>query len=206
MRQLLLRLTLVPPIVLALVLLAALPVGAWPVDGRELTDGDTAPAVRTSSERSVGTSTAPRSAQIPSTRGYVWPTGGATEVLRGFEAPSDPWGPGHRGVDLAHPAGEEVLSAGAGVVAFAGWVVDRYVVSVDHADGLRTTYEPVEPSVASGDAVSAGDLLGHLASGHCPASAECLHWGARTGPNSYIDPMILLDERPVIRLLPVGRR
>jgi murein DD-endopeptidase MepM/ murein hydrolase activator NlpD len=60
-----------------------------------------------------------------------------------------PFGPGHRGVDLAAVAGAPVLAAGAGTVVFAGTVAGRGVVSVDHSGGLRTTYEPVLPTVTA---------------------------------------------------------
>ena len=78
------------------------------------------------------------------------------------------------------------------------------MVSVAHAGGLRTTYEPVRPAVAAGDRVVAGEPLGTLAAGHpgCPAPA-CLHWGLRRG-DAYLDPLALLGLGRV-RLLPVGR-
>ena len=112
------------------------------------------------------------------------------------------WGPGHRGVDLALPAGSPVLAAGDGTVAFAGVVAGRPVVSIDHADGVRTTYEPVEASVATGDVVARGQTIGTLRAGHRSDGADALHWGARTGPKTYINPLRLL--RPaVIRLKPL---
>lgn len=123
-------------------------------------------------------------------------------VTRRFEAPPDPYKAGHRGVDLLGVTGAEVHSAGAGVVAFAGMVAGRPVVSVSHPGGLRTTYEPVDPSVAVGTVVSAGTPLGTLRPGHagCP-SAACLHWGLRSG-DTYLDPMSLLH-RGRVRLLPL---
>ena len=74
-------------------------------------------------------------------------------------------------------------------------------VSVDHAGGLRTTYEPVQPTVAAGQAVARGSPLGSLLTGHagCPAEA-CLHWGLRRG-EAYLDPLTLLRP-PRVRLLP----
>jgi murein DD-endopeptidase MepM/ murein hydrolase activator NlpD len=82
-------------------------------------------------------------------------------------------------------------------------VAGRPVVSIDHAGGLRTTYEPVDATVGAGQAVARGSPLGALAAGHagCPAAA-CLHWGLRRG-EVYLDPLTLL--RPVrVRLLPLG--
>lgn len=127
----------------------------------------------------------------------------ALEVTRRFEAPPSPYGRGHRGVDLAAAPGAVVLAAGDGVVAFAGSVAGRPVVSIDHAGGLRTTYEPVDPAVGAGQPVARGSPIGTLAAGHtgCPVAA-CLHWGLRRG-ETYLDPLLLLRP-PRVRLLPPG--
>jgi murein DD-endopeptidase MepM/ murein hydrolase activator NlpD len=135
------------------------------------------------------------------TAAWAWPLPGTPPVTRAFEPPAGPYGLGHRGVDLAAAPGAAVLAAGDGVVAFAGMVAGRPVVSVDHPGGLRTTYEPVDPSVATGQAVARGSPIGTLLAGHpgCPAAA-CLHWGVRRG-ETYLDPLALL--RAVrVRLLP----
>ncbi len=126
----------------------------------------------------------------------------STAVTRAFDPLPHRYAAGHRGVDLAGAPGVQVLAAGDGVVAFAGMVAGRPVVSVDHAGGLRTTYEPVDPSVGAGQAVARGTPLGTLVSGHagCPAAA-CLHWGLRRGAD-YLDPLGLLQV-PRVRLLPL---
>ena len=123
-------------------------------------------------------------------------------MVRAFDPPADPYGPGHRGVDLAAEPGDPVFAAGAGTVVFAGVLAGRGVVSVDHPDGLRTTYEPLAVSVRAGAAVARGTLLGRLVAGHpgCPAAA-CLHWGLRRD-KTYLDPLSLLRPR-VVRLLPL---
>ncbi|HTF07084.1 MAG TPA: M23 family metallopeptidase [Asanoa sp.] len=122
-------------------------------------------------------------------------------VTRRFDAPPRPWLPGHRGVDLASVPGATVWAAGPGEVVFAGPVAGRSVVSIQHAGGLRTTYEPLIPVVRRGDQVAAGDPLGTLEAGHsgCPAAA-CLHWGLRRDAE-YLDPLLLLGFR--VRLLPL---
>ena len=138
---------------------------------------------------------------------YGWPLDGNPAVVRPFAPPARPWLPGHRGVDLAGTAGAPVRAAGAGIVAFAGSVAGRPVVSVEHPSGLRTTYEPVVPGVVAGQRVRVGEVLGELAAGHpgCPIAA-CLHWGLRSGSGSdavYLDPLSLLGLRRV-RLLPLA--
>ncbi|WP_406059031.1 murein hydrolase activator EnvC family protein [Micromonospora sp. NBC_00860] len=134
---------------------------------------------------------------------FRWPLDGPPRPVRRFDRPPRPWLPGHRGVDLAAPARAVVRSAGPGTVLFAGLVAGRPVVTVGHADGLRTTHEPVQPAVHPGQPVTAGAPLGELLSGHpgCPTEA-CLHWGLRRG-EEYLDPLALLGLGPV-RLLPVS--
>ncbi|MDK3257781.1 murein hydrolase activator EnvC family protein, partial [Blastococcus capsensis] len=154
----------------------------------------------------VGATAGPAPPVPPSSGVAAWvaPLPGRPVVGRPFEPPPHRYGPGHRGVDLVGAPGAPVLAAGDGVVAFAGMVAGRPVVSIDHADGLRTTYEPVERSVGAGARVTPGSPIGTLAAGHdgCPATG-CLHWGLRRGED-YLDPLALLRP-PRIRLLPMGR-
>jgi murein DD-endopeptidase MepM/ murein hydrolase activator NlpD len=143
--------------------------------------------------------------RVPPGAAYRWPLAGTPTVVVPFNPPAQPWLPGHRGVDLASTPGADVFAAGAGTVAFAGTVAGVGVVSVDHAGGLRTTYEPVRPIVRRGQPVAAGTVIGVLLAGHpsCPVGiAACLHWGLRRG-DTYLDPLLLLGLAPV-RLLPVG--
>ncbi|WP_133889460.1 M23 family metallopeptidase [Streptomyces sp. BK208] len=138
-----------------------------------------------------------------------WPVGDRPAVVRGWEPPATPYGPGHRGVDLAAAGGTPVRAVAAGRVSFAGPVGGRGVVSLELAGTgeppLRTTYASVGPTVEKGDRVAAGDVLGTVrpAGSHCPA---CLHWGLLRG-EVYLDPLSLLppwllDTGPS-RLLPV---
>jgi murein DD-endopeptidase MepM/ murein hydrolase activator NlpD len=145
-------------------------------------------------------SAAAESRQAPA-RLWTAPLGGDLHVTRVFDRPSSDYGAGHRGADLAGVPGQPVLAAGAGVVLFAGMVAGRPVVSIGHANGLRTTYEPVDPSVAAGQVVARGSPIGTVTTGHagCPSGA-CLHWGLRRG-EAYLDPLSLLHP-PQIRLLP----
>ncbi|MFY1598740.1 murein hydrolase activator EnvC family protein [Micromonospora sp. WMMD737] len=133
---------------------------------------------------------------------FRWPLDGVPRPVRRFDPPPRPWLPGHRGVDLAAAPGATVRAAGAGTVLFAGLVAGRPVVTVGHADGLRTTHEPVSPAVRPGETLAARAPLGTLLAGHpgCPAPA-CLHWGLRRGAD-YLDPLALLGLGPV-RLLPL---
>jgi murein DD-endopeptidase MepM/ murein hydrolase activator NlpD len=135
-----------------------------------------------------------------------WPLRPRPAVLRMFDAPSPNWNRGHRGVDLAGVPRQPVYAASAGTVVFAGELAGRTLVSIAHPGGLRTTYEPVRPSVRVGQRVDAGAVIGELEAGHdgC-AAAACLHWGAMWGAASradYVDPLGLLVSTPV-RLKPL---
>jgi murein DD-endopeptidase MepM/ murein hydrolase activator NlpD len=132
---------------------------------------------------------------------YRPPLAGQLVVLRRFDPPTTPYGPGHLGVDLASATGGLVLAAGAGTVRFAGPVAGRGVVVVVHPDGISTEYEPVRPLVRAGAAVSAGQPIGRLSGSHRGCSTACLHWGARRGGHS-IDPLSLLRPLGPVRLLP----
>ncbi|MEU8695262.1 M23 family metallopeptidase [Streptomyces sp. NPDC048665] len=138
----------------------------------------------------------------------TWPVGVRPRVLRGWNPPATPYGPGHRGVDLSAPPGAPVRAVAPGRVSFAGRVAGQGVVSLDlTGTDLRTTYEPVSPSVREGDEVRAGDVVGTLeqpSNPHCPSA--CLHWGLLRG-GTYVNPLSLLPpwlrESGPSRLLPV---
>lgn len=134
---------------------------------------------------------------------WSWPLAPEPRVERGFDPPDQPWLPGHRGVDLAGVAGQQVLAPEGGRVTFAGQLAGRGVVVVAHPEGLRSTFEPLVPGVAVGDAVVAGDGLGSLAAhpSHCEPGA-CLHWGVLRG-RTYLDPLSFVGRTPIV-LLPLG--
>jgi murein DD-endopeptidase MepM/ murein hydrolase activator NlpD len=133
-------------------------------------------------------------------------------VLRGWDPPATPYGPGHRGIDLAAAPETPVRAVAPGRVTFAGLVGGQGVISVDLDDtgepALRTTYEPVRTTVQKGDAVTAGQVLGTLEPSPGPRHCQdtCLHWGLLRA-DTYLDPLTLLspallDTGPS-RLLPV---
>lgn len=130
---------------------------------------------------------------------YVDPTTGMDHVsggvTRAFDKPEHNWLPGHRGVDLALQVGEPVVAAADGTVAFTGTIAGTPVISLDHADAIRTTYQPVHARVRQGDAVTRGQMIGTL--GH-PTDTPGLHWGAKVG-EEYLNPLDLL-QAPTIRL------
>lgn len=131
----------------------------------------------------------------------VWPLRPTHQVVHGFDPPAEPWGPGHRGVDLLGHPSQQVHAALGGTISYAGELAGRGVVVVDHG-AERTTYEPVSPGVAVGDQVRTGEVIGtlQLPMSHC-FPRDCLHWGLIRS-STYLDPLILVGGGPV-RLLPL---
>jgi murein DD-endopeptidase MepM/ murein hydrolase activator NlpD len=129
---------------------------------------------------------------------WEWPVDPPRSIARPFVAPPTRYAAGHRGIDIRAPAG--VLYAPAsGVVHFAGVVVDRPVLSIDHGGGVLSSYEPVTTALVEGDAVSAGEVLGSVLPGHC--ASTCVHLGVRVD-GQYVSPLRFLGMIPRAILLP----
>ena len=127
---------------------------------------------------------------------WQWPTLTPVAVNRAFDPPALPWLSGHRGVDLGAPIGSTIAAPADGTVVFSGMVVSRQTVSIMHEGGLRSTYEPVIPLVESGDVVVAGQPIATVEPGHSPGT---LHWGARYGPDEYVNPLRMLVGPSVLK-------
>lgn len=142
------------------------------------------------------------------------PVEGQLQVLTPFEQPAARWASGHRGVDLALEPGQAIVAPAEGRVIFSGRVVDRQVLTLEHPDGRRSSFEPVTDSLPVGSQVQAGQVLARLDPEieHCSPSF-CLHWGLREPSDdprqarrglAYTNPLLLLGlEEPSV-LLPVG--
>lgn len=133
---------------------------------------------------------------------WVWPVAPPIMVVAPFRAPATPYSAGHRGIDIAAGAGDEVIAPAAGVVRFSGPVAGRGVVSIDHGGGVVSAIEPVEGGVVAGEAVVPGGVIGAVASGgHC--DARCVHFGVRVD-GEYVSPFLFLGGLPRAVLLPLG--
>jgi murein DD-endopeptidase MepM/ murein hydrolase activator NlpD len=133
---------------------------------------------------------------------FTWPLTPTPQVTRAFQLPITPYGPGHRGVDLAATPAQPVLAAAHGVVTFAATLAGRGVITIDHDGDLKTTYEPVIPTVTTGTQVHSGQQIGTVLPDHpdCPAPA-CLHWGVRRA-DEYLNPLTLVAHNTRLRLKP----
>jgi murein DD-endopeptidase MepM/ murein hydrolase activator NlpD len=134
----------------------------------------------------------------PAAAQWRWPVAGF-RLVRPYEAPAHAYGPGHRGIDLA-PESPEVYAPAGGVIAFSGAVAGRGVLTIDHGDGLVTTFEPVLSDLVAGHPVVRGSLVAVLSEGG-HAAPGTLHFGVRRD-GEYINPLLLLGGVPRAILLP----
>lgn len=135
---------------------------------------------------------------------WTWPVTGP--VIRGFDPPDSPYGSGHRGIDVAAPAGSVALAPADGRVAFAGPVGGRLFLTIDHGGGLESTMSWVTSiDVRRGDLVVQGQPVARTGGGHAGDPVANLHLGARLD-DVYVDPLEYLsslDLTTLIRLAPL---
>lgn len=115
-------------------------------------------------------------------------------VEKPFNKPAKNWLPGHRGVDLRISPGSYIYAPSAGTIHFSGSVAGKATVSIQHPDGVRTTYQIVEGLYPAGTVVEKGEAF-------AIAQESVLHWGA-IYQGEYINPLSLLGKEK-IRLKPI---
>lgn len=131
----------------------------------------------------------------------MWPVP-SPAVTVAYAAPSTRYAAGHRGIDLSAVTGAPVVAPDSAVVRFVGVVVDRPVLTLDHGDGVLSSYEPVSSELTVGEPVSRGAALGLVGSGgHC--GTACLHVGVRVN-GEYVSPLLFFARVPPAVLLPLG--
>ena len=112
-------------------------------------------------------------------------------ITRHFEKPPTPYSAGHRGIDFGAPVGTKVVASANGVVHFAGQVGGLLYVSIDHADGIRTTYSYLSVVlVRAGAHVAQGDTIARSGAG-LPGEKPNLHFGMIQN-GDYLDPEPIL--------------
>jgi hypothetical protein len=135
---------------------------------------------------------------------WIWPLAGP--VTRPFQAPSSPYGKGHRGIDIAAAVGTVVVAPASGKVAFSGSIGTHLFLTLDHGANLFTTYSWISASlVAKGDRVRAGQPVALSGNGHPGDTIPSLHFGVKVD-GAYVDPMQFLPPPTVstyIRLAPL---
>jgi hypothetical protein len=115
----------------------------------------------------------------------LWmPVAGA--VVRGFDARAGPYGPGHRGIDIAASVGTLVRAPATGRVVFAGPVAGTTWVSLLVAPGVLVTVGPLLTPPITATVVGPRAPVGRLGPGHPlppvgPASVEVPPVGSSPG-------------------------
>jgi murein DD-endopeptidase MepM/ murein hydrolase activator NlpD len=147
----------------------------------------------------------PRSPRVP----HLWmPVTGP--LVRGFDARAGPYGPGHRGIDIAAPVGELVRAPTAGRIVFAGPVAGTSWVTLRAAPGVLVTLGPLLDPAVTATRVRSRAPIGRVGPGHAPTRAApgapgapaALHLSVRVD-GVYVDPLAYLVDRPRPRLVPL---
>ncbi len=128
------------------------------------------------------------------------------EIARGYDAPDDPYAPGHRGVDVVAPQGYPVYASAAGRVSFAGSVAGNRSVTVEHPDGFRTSYSFLATiAVKANDVLEQGHVVGTVGAGHANSGLPPhVHLSARRG-ELYFDPLELYVGESMADLISLTR-
>jgi murein DD-endopeptidase MepM/ murein hydrolase activator NlpD len=137
----------------------------------------------------------------PSRARWSWPVPAPHVLARQYLAPATRYGAGHRGIDLEAPIGIPVTAPDDGTVLFAGRVVDRGVLSIDHGT-VRSSFEPVRSLVHPGERVTRGEVVAVVTAPGATHPAGVLHLGARV-QDGYVSPLLLLGGLRRAVLLPL---
>jgi len=126
-----------------------------------------------------------------------------------FRQPSSDWSAGHRGVDYATAVDQDVVATHSGKVVFSGMVVDRGLVTIEHENGLKSSVEPICPTVKVGDLVATGQTIGSACefpqyTSHC-GRTFCVHFAIRN-QFGYLSPLLLIGGLSPSRLKPLDGR
>jgi len=146
-----------------------------------------------------------------STTGLSWqmPFLSPHALIRPYLQPNSDYSAGHRGIDLSASIGETIYAPADGEVRFSGKLVDRGVLSIIHAGGMISEFEPICSTLQPGDKVKKGTPVGSLCNLdvtyklHCPTST-CVHFSLRIA-GAYVSPQALIGGLNPSRLLPYAR-
>lgn len=151
-------------------------------------DPNPAPESTPDSDRRCGGTVMPMNAN-----GMIYPIHeGAFEFSSLFGETGPHWATFHTGLDLAAPTGTPVVAAKEGVVSVeaSNWAGPNYV-SIDHGDGLVTTYAHMsQVLVEPGAVVEAGELIG-LVGALGNVTGPHLHFEVHVS-DTQVDPMVFL--------------
>ena len=130
------------------------------------------------------------------------------KLINQYRQPNSDYSAGHRGVDYLVSVGQRVFAPADGQVWFSGKVVNRSLLSLSHAGGYLSEFEPLCSELKKGDMILKGQEIGRVCEPdasyvpHC-ASASCLHFSLRSF-GSYLSPLVLIGQLNPSRLLPLN--
>jgi hypothetical protein len=130
---------------------------------------------------------------------WSWPVVGP--VIRGYEPPPTPYSAGHRGIDIAVPFGTPIHAPADGTVTFAGFVAGSLFATIDHGDGVRSSYSWISAvMVKKGDLLRRGQVFALTGHGHPEVPTPHLHFGVRIN-GEYVDPMLFLGSGSLVDIV-----
>lgn len=107
----------------------------------------------------------------------------------------------HRGIDIKAEIGDEIAASQDGTIHWIGKTPRGETgISIQHEDGVRTTYIPVRAKVKKGESIRQGEVIGYLDKmGEVSSPEPHLHFGVKGFPyknHDYIDPESILIAPP----------
>ncbi len=147
--------------------------------------------------------------QVYSANSWQIPFGEPHKLMRHYLQPTSDYSAGHRGVDYSVQIGDEVRAPADGVILFQRHLVDRDVITVAHASGITSEFEPACGLLPSGSSVRRGQPIGSVCSPdsgyswHCQTET-CLHFSVRLN-GKYLSPLAFIGGLNPSRLLPYAR-
>lgn len=103
----------------------------------------------------------------------------------------------HNGADFEAQVGESVAAAADGTVCEVYMGSLGYTVAVDHGEGIVTHYSNLDenPTVALGDSVKRGDVVGHVGQSALGDMTDKPHLHFEVTDNGkYINPALLFEQ------------
>ncbi len=100
-----------------------------------------------------------------SSESFLWPTQGYNTITSKFGhrvQPTTGAATYHGGIDIGAPQGAQIKSIADGIVVSAGWAgANGYCITIEHADGYKSTYGHVSPNliVKKGDKIDKGQTI-----------------------------------------------
>ena len=130
---------------------------------------------------------------------FQWPCNSSCEIVDYFDENLGKFSAGNRGIDLAMKSGEKVFTPYDGEIFFVGKIARKHVLSIKHANNIRSTFVGVKSDLPAGSRVKTGDIIGDV--DYADMKTPALHFGVIYGEDKYLNPLSFL--RKEIVLLPV---